>query len=172
MLAHGQYPHRARLKAGAGRSYESPRFQNVLHVVRCPMQHISSFTAHLNSSYDFIRSHLLAQIDSANCSQPLSTSSTQLRSSESALEANVSCDDYEDSIWHSRNYKSFFSRRRGIILESGKNCPRGERCWLYFAALSWLFWTSHIQRYFEKFASAILIIHVVHAVERFNLLPI
>ena len=150
MLAHGQYPHRARLKAGKGRSYESPRFQNVLHIVRCPMQHISSFTAHLNVSYDFIRSHLLLQVDSVLCPQLASESSKQLRSSsrssESALEANVKCDDYEDSIWHLRDHKSFFLKRRGVISESGRSCPRGERCWLYFAALSWLFWTSHIQR--------------------------
>ena len=36
------------------------------------------------------------------------------------------------------------------IESSGKDCPRGARCWLHFAALSWLFWNSHIQRYADN----------------------
>ena len=35
-------------------TYFSPRFERVLHVVRSPLQQISSFTAHTNKSYDFV----------------------------------------------------------------------------------------------------------------------
>lgn len=151
VLANGHYPFRARLKVGRGRTYGSPRFQNVLHVVRCPMQHISSFTAHLNASYDFVRTHMLRQIDTAVCSTPPPFYSTNSQSSSRSATSYskidvVVCDDNEDSIWQFRNYKNFFLKRRGLILESGKNCARGGRCWLHFAALSWLFWTAHIQR--------------------------
>ena len=45
------YPFRGRL---ADSSDTSPRFEQVVHVVRCPMDQISSLTSHTRQSYDFI----------------------------------------------------------------------------------------------------------------------
>jgi hypothetical protein len=36
------------------RTFLSPRFDNVIHVIRNPLDQISSFTAHTNKSYDFV----------------------------------------------------------------------------------------------------------------------
>ena len=36
------------------RSYFSPRFERVVHVLRSPLDQISSFTAHTNKSYEFV----------------------------------------------------------------------------------------------------------------------
>lgn len=35
-------------------SYFSPRFERVVHVIRSPLDQISSFTAHTNKSYEFV----------------------------------------------------------------------------------------------------------------------
>lgn len=45
------YPFRARL---IDSSIDSPRFERVVHVVRCPMNQISSLTSHTKQTYDFI----------------------------------------------------------------------------------------------------------------------
>jgi hypothetical protein len=113
------------------KSYESPLFETVFHLVRCPMAQISSFTSHLNSSYDFIRLHMIEQIKEMKPTVVSSPPSFQYR---------------ENSIWSQRNYTDFFRKRRNVIINSGRGCSRGESCWLHFAGLSWLFWNSHIQR--------------------------
>ena len=141
VLVRGEYPHRARLQR---RSYESPRFRNVLHLLRCPMQHISSFTSHTNASYDFVRAHILKQID-FKPQLPPSVSPAQF-TGEPLSRRTVLGMKNEESTWVKRNHMNFFLRRKKVIMESGSGCPRGGQCWLHFAALSWLFWNSHIQR--------------------------
>ena len=147
VLAGTDYPHHARLPA-ATRSFRSPRFARVYHLVRCPLPHISSFTAHLNASYDFVRRHLLLHISSAPA-PPFD----------------------ESSVWARRNYTRFFQDRVSAVRcvtwcwrvflivpfschlwfvqvqRAGRGCPRGGRCWLHFAALAWVFWNGHVQRY-------------------------
>ena len=90
MLAGTEYPHHARLPAST-RSFHSPRFAHVYHLVRCPLPHISSFTAHLNASYDFVRRHLLLQLRVP------------------APPAN------ESSVWVRRNYTGFFRDRVSAV---------------------------------------------------------
>ena len=50
------YPLDARLKS---RSILSPRFEKVYSVVRHPLNHISSFTSHLKTSYQFIKQYMV-----------------------------------------------------------------------------------------------------------------
>lgn len=140
VLVQSEYPHRSKLRR---KSFESPRFENVLHLVRCPMRQISSFTSHTNASYDFVRLIILEQIrnpwiDEGPCSQAIASS----------VQNSTACDQSisEKSLWSMRNHTAFFSSRKTLIINSGKGCFRGSKCWLHFAALAWLFWNSHIQR--------------------------
>jgi hypothetical protein len=126
VLAGTDYPMRSKLQT---KSYESPLFETVFHLVRCPMAQISSFTSHLNFSYDFIRLHMIEQIKKTE----LTVVSEKRRY-------------HENSMWNQRNYTDFFQKRRNVIIDSGRGCSRGGSCWLHFAGLSWLFWNSHIQR--------------------------
>jgi hypothetical protein len=144
VLVQSEYPHRSKLRR---KSFESPRFKNVLHLVRCPMHQISAFTAHTNASYEFARLIILEQIrnpwnvdslDKGPCNQA------------AASNQNSTTGDHnlpERSLWSMRNHTAFFSSRKTLITNSGKGCLRGSRCWLHFAALAWLFWNSHIQRF-------------------------
>ena len=50
------YPHHAALKKS---NYFSPRFSNVIHITRCPIKQISSFTSHLQASYQFVFDHMI-----------------------------------------------------------------------------------------------------------------
>lgn len=50
------YPHHAALHNS---NYFSPRFSKVIHVVRCPLKQISSFTTHLHESYSFVYDHMI-----------------------------------------------------------------------------------------------------------------
>ena len=145
MLVRGRYPHRARLQ---GNTYQSPRFENVLHLLRCPMQHISSFTSHLNASYDFVQTHMLQQINSLSSvpSNSVARSAQHQSIQNNILNSNSMPCSREASIWCSRNYTDFFFRRKSIIMEPENRWPRGSKHWLHFSALSWLFWNSHIQR--------------------------
>lgn len=145
VLVQSEYPHRSKLRR---KSFESPRFENVLHLVRCPMRQISSFTSHTNASYDFVRLIILEQIrnpwiipasiDEGSRSQAIASSV------HNPTTYDQSCS--EKSLWFMRNHTAFFSSRKTLITNSGKGCFRGSKCWLHFAALAWLFWNSHIQR--------------------------
>ena len=44
----------ARMYTSVPRSILAPRFERVLHIVRSPYKHISSFTTHTNQSYNFV----------------------------------------------------------------------------------------------------------------------
>jgi hypothetical protein len=50
------YPHYATLDNA---NYFSPRFTKVIHVIRCPVKQISSFTTHLHESYKFVYEHMM-----------------------------------------------------------------------------------------------------------------
>jgi hypothetical protein len=50
-----QYPHHSFLPY---RSLFNPRFDRVIHVVRSPLAHIASFTAHTHLSYEFVRNFM------------------------------------------------------------------------------------------------------------------
>ena len=144
VLVQSNYPHRGRLQE---RSFLNPRFQNVLHLVRCPMDQISSFTSHLNASYDFVRVNMLEQIKHQYDSSRTSTAEYGRESLRHIKEFPFTgIRHHEHSLWWRRNHSEFFSIRQTQIIKSGKGCKRGDKCWLYFSALSWLFWNSHIQR--------------------------
>lgn len=51
------YPHHAALDNNA--NYFSPRFSKVIHIIRCPVKQISSFTTHLKASYLFVYEHMV-----------------------------------------------------------------------------------------------------------------
>ena len=54
-----EYPHHAKLQGSlAQHGFLNPRFQTIIHVIRNPLQHISSFTSHLTQSYQFIVSSM------------------------------------------------------------------------------------------------------------------
>lgn len=50
-----QYPHHASLQRLPRISAWVPRFKECIHIVRCPIQQISSITSHLDSSFEFIQ---------------------------------------------------------------------------------------------------------------------
>lgn len=56
VFSRSSYPHHAYL---AMSSLASPRFEYIFHVTRCPLRHISAFTSHLTSTYQFIRHQML-----------------------------------------------------------------------------------------------------------------
>jgi hypothetical protein len=136
------------------KSFESPRFKNVLHLLRCPMQQISAFTAHTNGSYDFVRLIILEQIRNPR-NIPASVDQGPRSQGIASVQNSTACDQFlpEKSLWSLRNHTAFFSSRKTLIMNSGKGCFRGSKCWLHFAALAWLFWNSHIQRFVTAFYS-------------------
>jgi hypothetical protein len=149
VLVQSEYPHRSKLRR---KSFESPRFKNVLHLVRCPMRQISAFTAHTNGSYDFVRLIILEQIRNPR-NTPASIEQGPRSQGISSFRNSTAYEHFppEKSLWSMRNHTAFFSSRKSLIINSGKGCFRGSKCWLHFAALAWLFWNSHIQRFVTAF---------------------
>jgi hypothetical protein len=117
VVAQTQYPHHAKLMNPAS---TSPRFSYVYHLVRCPLQQISSFTTHLNASYDFIRKHMLYQIKNPAAAKGVNTerepSSANKHSSRRRRQRDHAVDDAisnvsESSVWAVRNLRQFFRKR-------------------------------------------------------------
>ena len=120
------YPHHAFLPSSS-RGILSPRFARVIHVTRHPLAHISSFTAHLNSSYAFVRlaaagvSAALVWLLEATTAWPSNVPRQRLvRLQALAAAINKSAEDKTD-------------------------CLRGDECNLSFAVRAWLFWDALIE---------------------------
>ena len=138
VLARTEYPHHSKLSV---RTYLTPRFAQVFHLVRCPMQQISAFTSHLNASYDFVRKHMLQQIKqhqpqllyrrthrdrgrktihSNNVNDVVDKSNRRLRKREEQQHysntSNIRMYEEEDnSLWMSRNHAQFFRDRKLLV---------------------------------------------------------
>jgi hypothetical protein len=44
----------------------------------------------------------------------------------------------------------FFMQRMFVIDQTGKHCRRGGKCHFYLAALTWLWWNRHVEKYADK----------------------
>lgn len=120
------YPHHAFLPTRS-RGVLSPRFARVIHVTRQPLAHISSFTAHLGSSYAFVRfaaagvSAALVWLLDATTAWPSNVPRQRLaRLQALAAAVSNSADDNTD-------------------------CLRGDECNLSFAVRAWLFWDALVE---------------------------
>ena len=135
VFARTDYPHHAKLSI---RTYLTPRFAQVYHLVRCPMEQISAFTTHLNESYDFVRKHMLQQIKQqqkqqqplykrtqqdhrrksshTNTANNVDKSDRRLGRNDKHL-MNVSDVEKETSVWMSRNHVRFFRDRKSLVCE-------------------------------------------------------
>lgn len=125
--AHTQYPHHAQL---TNPTSTSPRFLHVYHLVRCPMQQISSFTTHLNASYDFIRKHVLYQINKPAAMKTGLSSSTSKRSTRKGRGRDHAVDDVgysnESSVWAVRNLRQFFRERTWQVCRDDPTSPLSD----------------------------------------------
>lgn len=159
------YPHRARLQRV---SFLSPRFERVIHVVRCPLKQISSFTSHLDKTYQFVFNHLWQECRGF---QNGSLSPSQLQNG-AALAVNV-IDTNRFLLGLAMNFLSFTVSVSGIhnrnwifyhlfvhycLTKPSTNVwgvaptllpcgSRGDRCHLPFAAISWVYWNSKVERF-------------------------
>ena len=108
------------------RSIFSPRFHKVIHVVRCPLLHISSFTSHLSDSYAFIQA-----LYESKATHVVSTKQNS---------AHFIIDTHNQSL----KQKFDFQKYR---YNFNSKCKRGDSCNLAFSTLSWLIWNNHIDKY-------------------------
>lgn len=118
------YPHHAFLSTRS-LGILSPRFDEVIHVTRNPLAHISSFTAHLSSSYAFVQ--MVAQEVATALAMVLSMNmggNAMKRKELVKLHALASIVGNHEL--------------------PGSTCSRGDECNLQFAALSWLFWDAFV----------------------------
>ncbi len=63
------YPHHSELQSGKHNNKYllfSPRFKKVVHIIRCPMNQISSFTTHLSESYNFAKHSIMSTSDTVD----------------------------------------------------------------------------------------------------------
>ena len=66
VYVNSSYPHHSELSSNNHKSKYllfSPRFKRVVHIVRCPMNQISSFTTHLPESYNFAKQSIMSTAD-------------------------------------------------------------------------------------------------------------
>ena len=142
VLARTEYPHHSKLST---RTYLTPRFAQVYHLVRCPMQQISAFTTHLNASYDFVRKHMLQQIKPQQQQQQQQPSykrthrdrgrktihsstvnnvdKSNRRLGRMLDHSNTSFFEDEDSVWMYRNHARFFRDRKLLVRYRLTTCP-------------------------------------------------
>ena len=114
------YPHHAFLPSDS-RGILSPRFSRVVHVTRTPLDHVSSFTAHLSASYSFVR---LAALQLTTALQWI-------------LDAT--------KAWTRNPSRQNLARIHALAATVGNySAPlasaRGHECNLPFAAVAWLLW--------------------------------
>jgi hypothetical protein len=122
ILIGATYPHHAVLPYS---TYLNPRFEYVIHVIRCPLSQISSFTTHLPASYDFVRQHV-RKMNQIGANMP-----------------RVSVDGDVNPQYGEANSTA-------LVLDSSagrRDCPRTGQCNLRFAMQSWLLWNTHVSSY-------------------------
>lgn len=118
-----EYPHRSHISG----EYHlwSPRFEYVVHVVRCPMRQISSVSAHAETTFDFIRNYALETF-------------RELSDSDNGF-MSLSSPDY--------HWKILFQNQFEIARYGGIGCRRESRCNLMVSAFSWVYWNRLLQGY-------------------------
>jgi hypothetical protein len=116
-----------------------PRFAHVVHLVREPETHISSFTAHSNKTYDFVL-HTMRNV------------LPHLENKEVGYAAAPLIQQFE-KVWYAFTVQRALQRitrvlRHGLVQARlvQDSCVRGEACHLHFAALTWLHWNRFVHR--------------------------
>lgn len=104
----------------------SPRFSNVIHVMRDPLQQISAFTSHSNKSYEFVS-----------------------RMIEETLVIHGNERVYRNFL-HKLHDPNRLLEMHKVARSQRKHCYRGEDCNLYFSTLSWYFWNMYVESYADK----------------------
>eukprot|EP01040_Poterioochromonas_malhamensis_P002461 gene2461-2617_t len=100
------------------RSFLSPRFSHVIHVVRNPLDQVSSFTAHTNKTYKF------AYLALKNMISHHRTYSLQINDQEAA------------------KLRGLLDRSFQKI----SGCSRGGQCHFQFSTMTWILWNKFVQR--------------------------
>jgi len=120
-----RYPY-GTLPAGQS-SFLQPRFGHVVHLVRSPLEQISSFTAHSNKTYDFVLRAMELFLDN----------STALHQFRRVSAQNGTFAGFSPTLCICTSLQSRLDQR---------GCHRGGDCHLEFAALSWLHWNRFVHR--------------------------
>jgi hypothetical protein len=132
------------------RSFLNPRFQHIIHVLRNPLDQISSFTVHTNKSYAFVMKimnktldqyhrHLHSALLSASIDSstpwyiPISSSASGTTATNRPLSSPQSILQ-QLQIGHAQQSK----------------CYRGQACHLQFAVLTWIYWNLFVAATSDK----------------------
>lgn len=94
------------------------------------MDHISSFTAHTNKSYEFVLHQMKHFYENTSV----------LAQFEEVL--FLVC-----TVQHNSSYRIASHRIYHQAHKSQSSCFRGDRCHLHFAALTWIYWNRHARRF-------------------------
>jgi hypothetical protein len=150
------YPHHARLggygwTGSSGTSDGSmltPRFAEVVQVVRAPPRHISSFSSHLPMSYSFAHAAILSMLElDAHMQRAKAAGSLAALLLGAPVKkqgrggAEQEDDEEEAALCIASVSVSLFTAREE---QESSDCPRGGRCNLHFAMLTWLMWNRHV----------------------------